>query len=84
MKTLVTEFLGIVIHLVYKRMFFLFRTPADESNDRTTLDRALDERLVLIIKPRSGDDWRLPESAWEVRGSLLLLQIVYRYHCFEF
>ncbi|CBJ28077.1 mitochondrial ribosomal protein L46 isoform 2 [Ectocarpus siliculosus] len=41
------------------------RTPADESNDRTTLDRALDERLVLIVKPRSGDEWRLPESAWE-------------------
>lgn len=52
--------------------FSLLRTPADESNDRTTLDRALDERLVLIVKPRSGDEWRLPESAWEVRGYVLL------------
>lgn len=43
------------------------RTPADESNDRTTLDRALDERLVLIVKPKPGAEWRLPESAWEVR-----------------
>ncbi|CAM9685429.1 unnamed protein product [Pylaiella littoralis] len=41
------------------------RTPADESNDRTTLDRALDERLLLIIKPKLGAGWRLPESAWE-------------------
>lgn len=43
-------------------------TPADESNDRTTLDRALDERLVLIVKPKPGAEWRLPESAWEVRA----------------
>ncbi|CAN0193296.1 unnamed protein product [Laminaria digitata] len=41
------------------------RTPADESNDHTTLDRALDDRLVLIIKPTSEAAWRLPETAWE-------------------
>eukprot|EP00904_Undaria_pinnatifida_P002078 jgi/Undpi1/11871/HiC_scaffold_4.g01570.m1 len=41
------------------------RTPADESNDRTTLDRALDDRLVLIIKPTAKAAWRLPETAWE-------------------
>ena len=43
------------------------RTPADESNDRTTLDRALEQRLVLIVKPTPGAKWRLPESAWQVR-----------------
>lgn len=43
-------------------------TPADESNDRTTLDRALDQRLVLIVKPTPGAEWRLPESAWQVRA----------------
>lgn len=43
------------------------RTPADESNDRTTLDRALDDRLVLIVKPNPGAAWGLPESAWQVR-----------------
>lgn len=42
------------------------RTPADEANDRTSLNRALDARLVLIIKSRPGDPWTLPESAWQV------------------
>lgn len=43
------------------------RTAADESNDRTTLDRALDQRLVLIVRSKAGDEWRLPDSAWKVR-----------------
>ncbi|CAM9118530.1 unnamed protein product [Hapterophycus canaliculatus] len=41
------------------------RTAADESNDRTTLDRALDQRLVLIVRPKAEDEWRLPDSAWK-------------------
>lgn len=43
------------------------RTEADKTNDRTTLNRALDQRLVLIIKPTPNADWRLPETGWEVR-----------------
>lgn len=31
------------------------------------MDRALDERLVLIVKPKPGAAWGLPESAWQVR-----------------
>lgn len=30
------------------------------------MDRALDERLVLIVKPKPGAAWGLPESAWQV------------------
>ena len=47
------------------------RTEADKTNDRTTLDRALDERLMLIVKPTPDADWRLPESGWEVGSAPL-------------
>ncbi|CAM9826114.1 unnamed protein product [Ascophyllum nodosum] len=46
------------------------RTEADKTNDRTTLDRALDERLMLIVKPTPDADWRLPESGWEAAETI--------------
>lgn len=52
------------------------RTLEDESDDRTSLNRALAQRLVLIVKPRTGDPWCLPESPWEVSYPLCLQGIV--------
>ena len=39
------------------------RTPADESNDVTSLDRALDRTLYLVVKtPDDEDSWRFPQT----------------------
>ncbi|CAM9728837.1 unnamed protein product, partial [Choristocarpus tenellus] len=41
------------------------RTPADEEDDRTSLNRALEHRLILIVKEGAESPWHLPESAWK-------------------
>lgn len=64
-----TRYSSSCVFLFLDDVCFSLSTPTDESNDRTTLDRALDERLVLIVKPEPGAEWRLPESAWQVRES---------------
>jgi len=38
------------------------RTLADEKNDRRSLDRALDSRLYLLIKPKGGKTWQFPQA----------------------
>uniref|UniRef100_UPI00398F2C81 large ribosomal subunit protein mL46 n=1 Tax=Pristiophorus japonicus TaxID=55135 RepID=UPI00398F2C81 len=39
----------------------------DKKNDRSTLNRRLDEKLVLLIKEKVGDEevWLLPQSEWK-------------------
>lgn len=37
------------------------KTPADESNDTTSLERALDRCLFLLFKDPATGQWRLPE-----------------------
>ena len=39
------------------------KTAADEANDRTSLDRALAERLCLLVRPRDGS-WAFPSVPW--------------------
>ncbi|CAM9314608.1 unnamed protein product, partial [Discosporangium mesarthrocarpum] len=41
------------------------RTPADEANDRKSLNRALEHRLILILRENANMPWHLPESAWK-------------------
>ncbi|XP_072133802.1 large ribosomal subunit protein mL46 [Mobula birostris] len=40
---------------------------ADKKNDRSTLNRRLDEKLLLLIKEKVGDEeiWLLPQSYWK-------------------
>ncbi|XP_055517521.1 39S ribosomal protein L46, mitochondrial [Leucoraja erinacea] len=39
---------------------------ADKRNDRSTLNRRLDEKLLLLVKEKVGDEeiWLLPQSYW--------------------
>ncbi|XP_078097443.1 large ribosomal subunit protein mL46 isoform X2 [Mustelus asterias] len=40
---------------------------ADKKNDRSTLNRRLDEKLTLLVKEKVGDEeiWLLPQSEWK-------------------
>ncbi|GCC25649.1 hypothetical protein chiPu_0004060 [Chiloscyllium punctatum] len=40
---------------------------ADEKNDRSTLNRQLDKKLILLVKEKVGDEeiWLLPQSEWK-------------------
>ncbi|XP_041031010.1 39S ribosomal protein L46, mitochondrial isoform X2 [Carcharodon carcharias] len=40
---------------------------ADKKNDKSTLNRRLDEKLILLVKEKVGDEgiWLLPQSEWK-------------------
>ncbi|XP_043533239.1 39S ribosomal protein L46, mitochondrial isoform X2 [Chiloscyllium plagiosum] len=40
---------------------------ADKKNDRSTLNRQLDKKLILLVKEKVGDEeiWLLPQSEWK-------------------
>lgn len=42
-------------------------TDADKSNDRTSLNRKLDQNLLLLVKQKIGDNeiWLLPQAEWQ-------------------
>ncbi|KAJ7311105.1 hypothetical protein JRQ81_006706 [Phrynocephalus forsythii] len=47
-------------------------TDADENNDRTSLNRKLDQNLLLLVKQKLGDQmtWLLPQAEWEAGETL--------------
>ncbi|KAM6426116.1 large ribosomal subunit protein mL46 [Liasis olivaceus] len=42
-------------------------TDADRNNDRTSLNRKLDQNLLLLVKQKFGDEdiWVLPQTEWQ-------------------
>ncbi|XP_034280573.1 large ribosomal subunit protein mL46 [Pantherophis guttatus] len=42
-------------------------TEADQKNDRTSLNRKLDQNLLLLVKQKFGDEdiWLLPQTEWQ-------------------
>nr|XP_020637382.1 39S ribosomal protein L46, mitochondrial [Pogona vitticeps] len=47
-------------------------TDADKNNDRTSLNRKLDQNLLLLVKHNFGDQtvWLLPQTEWEAGETL--------------
>jgi len=46
-------------------------TEADRSNDQRSLDRALEEKLYLLVKTKDQEEWTLPQV--ELQGDDITL-----------
>ena len=53
-------------------IIIIFVTDADHKNDVHSLERKLDDKLILLVKCKTGDDthWMMPQGNWQEGESL--------------
>ena len=61
-----------MVPIFEQKLLIFFLTEADQKNDVHSLERKLDDKLILLVNCKIGDDvhWMMPQGNWQEGESL--------------